>query len=112
MDYGRQSEMENTKRNGDQMTEDQITYLIYDKPRREGKGLEGIRPKKSKGHHVSRYIVVAKWNEWHSSEWVKFVCLKQEIIVDSGVIKELAKELEQIEKNWKTEDALRKKVKG
>ena len=73
------------------MEKGNIIYKIVDKSKKEKKGLEGIVEKKSMQEKPYRYIEISKWNNWHSSFWIKFVSGKDKIIVDSGVILELAR---------------------
>lgn len=68
-----------------------FTFRIVNKSRTERKYLEGIIPKTTRaGKPLVRYIEVADWNEWKTSKWIHLVDGDQQIILDSGVIMELA----------------------
>ena len=70
-------------------------YRIVQKKRQEKKNMNGISPFKAKGKTAP--IEITNWNSWKSSYWV---CLRdykdQMIILDSGVIEELASAIKRI----------------
>ena len=79
----------------------EIKYRVVDKKRREqyAKGkLQGIE-KHINGKIGELLITVCHWNDWHGSLWVRIQkrdSSSNEISLDSGVIEELAEELNRI----------------
>ena len=74
------------------------SFRVVEKIRKEKKNLEGIerviRKEPDRFHNTAHRIYIDKWNNWETSLWIGFKEGDDEIVVDSGVIQELAKEIE------------------
>lgn len=73
-------------------------YRIVPKSRNEKKNLSGIAPFRAKGKERKAPIQITFWHGWQNSFWVQIKDCNASIIVDSGVIEELAEEIKKIKK--------------
>lgn len=72
-------------------------YLIVSRRKKNGKSLEGIRRTNSGGEKGDR-IFIHNWVNWEHSFWVKIRRHGRYVIVDSGLIEELAREIKEIKR--------------
>ncbi len=73
-------------------------YRIISKKRNEKKSLEGIVKAKRKLRKEQSGVSISDWNTWENSFWVKIQTYSNSVIIDSGVIEELAKEIKRLKK--------------
>ena len=80
-----------------------MKFRIIDKKKREKKNLEGIDPLlRNRGQ--SNIIEIKNWRNWKYSFWVKITKYGGSVIVDSGVIEELAEKIRQLRKKKSQKD--------
>ena len=77
-------------------------YLIVDRTRKNKNNLEGITTLKKDSKAVNRKIIVSKWWNWDTSLWIYIKDKDNSIILDSGVIEELAEEIKKIKEEQRS----------
>ena len=77
-----------------------MKYRIVSRLRREKKNLDGITPL-LRDMGTSNTVEIHNWINWDNSLWVKITTYGDSVIIDSGVIEELAKEIVSIKRNRK-----------
>jgi hypothetical protein len=78
-------------------------YRIIEKNRREKKNLNGIVPFRAKGKKAP--IEITNWHGWKTSLWVSIRHYpNQQIVLDSGIIEELAAAIRRIKQRKERTD--------
>lgn len=84
-------------------------YRIVSFKRKNKEGyLEGIEYAKRKMRKDERSILISKWNGWDKSFWIKIKGHSSQVILDSGVIEQLAEEIKRIKKRGLKKDVFDK----
>jgi hypothetical protein len=73
-------------------------YKIVNRPRKDRKNIEGIENRHQKGRPSKNTIDIEEWTDWDSSFWVRIERSGDYVIVDSGVIEELAEKIKYLRK--------------